>query len=88
MTATPDEIYAPRPQTERRLLAPKECCQIGGFSRSTWHRSIRPALPVVRISNRRLGVWDDDFFALLARRTEGGQPSTSKTGAAAGPKAA
>jgi hypothetical protein len=39
-----------------------------GISKATFHRSVKKSLKVVHISERRLGVREDDYLAFLEQR--------------------
>lgn len=65
----PSDEKKPLPRPKRRILSPREVCAVLGVSLASWNRNFRRQLPVVQLSSRRIGVWNTDLEAFLARQT-------------------
>jgi predicted DNA-binding transcriptional regulator AlpA len=59
-SANANAVYPDNPQVDR-VLPLAEVERVLAVSHSTFHRAIRPTLPVVQLSSRRLGVRMSDL---------------------------
>jgi predicted site-specific integrase-resolvase len=61
-----------RRRTSQRILSFKQWCQLNGFSESTGRRVIRAGkIRVIQLSERRIGIGEDDNADFQAACTRG-----------------
>lgn len=55
------------------ILSPADMCAEAKISLATWRRQYRDALPIVKLSPKRIGVRRSEWLAELVRRTSGSE---------------